>query len=141
MLVALAATAPAVLIAQAMPEEKRPVVSEIRYHFDGGRKIDTGSVAGEIDFVYRFPKDLKFGQTVNVSLRVADTSVPPNSQIGNHCSSVVTFSGQEIEMAGKKITVLAAAGGGIILTSDEFAWSSSAPDRAMSGLAIKARAL
>ncbi len=44
MLLALAATAPAALIAQAKSEEKRPVVSEIRYHFDGGRKIDTSSV-------------------------------------------------------------------------------------------------
>lgn len=48
MLVALAAVAPAALVAQALPEEHRPVVSEVRYHFDGGRKVDVAAVEGHL---------------------------------------------------------------------------------------------
>ena len=60
---------------------------------------------------------------------------------GENCFSAVTFSGQEISVAGKKITVLAAADGGIILMGEQFAWSSSAPSATRTGLQIKAKAL
>ena len=43
---------------------------------------------------------------------------------GQKCSSLVTFSGQEIQIAGQKLTVLADATGGIILEGGKFAWSS-----------------
>ncbi len=48
MLVALAAVAPAALVAQSLPEEKRPVVSEVRYHFEGGEKVDPGAVEAHL---------------------------------------------------------------------------------------------
>ncbi len=48
---ALAATLPAALIAQALPEEKRPVVSEVRYHFEGGRKVDISAVKGHLKLI------------------------------------------------------------------------------------------
>ena len=60
---------------------------------------------------------------------------------GKNCFSAVTFSGQEISVAGKKLTVLAEADGGIILTGEQFAWSSSAPNASRAGLEIKAKAL
>ena len=44
---------------------------------------------------------------------------------GKHCSSVVTFSGQEIQVAGQKLTVLANARGGIILEGNHLLWSST----------------
>ena len=44
---------------------------------------------------------------------------------GKNCSSFVTFSGQEIQLAGQKMTVLSDAHGGIILTGDRFLWSSA----------------
>jgi hypothetical protein len=36
----------------------------------------------------------------------------------------VTFSGQEIQIAGQKVTVLSEADGGIILEGSKFAWSN-----------------
>jgi hypothetical protein len=42
---------------------------------------------------------------------------------GSRCSSVVTFSGQEIQIAGQKVTVLSEANGGIILEGNNFVWS------------------
>jgi hypothetical protein len=60
---------------------------------------------------------------------------------GRTCSSLVTFSGQEIQVAGQKITVLADANGGIILEGNKFAWSSTAPNYASKGLKIEAHAL
>ena len=44
---------------------------------------------------------------------------------GKQCASFVTFSGQEIQAAGRKVTVLADARGGIILTGNQFVWSNT----------------
>ena len=60
---------------------------------------------------------------------------------GNHCSSLMTFSGQEIQIAGQKVTVLADAHGGIILTGNEFVWSNTGRTGAGSQLKITARNL
>ena len=47
---------------------------------------------------------------------------------GRHCSSFVTFSGQEIQAAEERITVLSDGQGGVaILTSDQFVWSNEEP--------------
>jgi hypothetical protein len=43
---------------------------------------------------------------------------------GQDCSSFVTFSGQEIQVAGQKVTALSDARGGIIVTGRKFVWSS-----------------
>ena len=60
---------------------------------------------------------------------------------GKHCSSFVTFSGQEIQVAGRKITVLADGRGGIILTGSQFVWSSAGRTEAADHLKIEARNL
>lgn len=60
---------------------------------------------------------------------------------GKNCSSLVTFSGQEIQIAGQKITVLADARGGIILTGNQFVWSNSERTYAGNHLKIEAKNL
>ena len=60
---------------------------------------------------------------------------------GKHCSSLVTFSGQEIQIADQKITVLSDASGGIILEGNHFVWSSTSRIYASSNLKIEAKFL
>lgn len=60
---------------------------------------------------------------------------------GKQCVSVVTFSGQEIEIAGQKMTVLSDARGGIILMGGDFAWSSDGKNYAEKNLKIEAKNL
>jgi hypothetical protein len=50
----------------------------------------------------------------------------------------VTFSGQEIQLAGETVTVLADARGGIILTGNKFVWSNT--DRTYVGNHLKIEA-
>jgi hypothetical protein len=44
---------------------------------------------------------------------------------GEHCSSLVTFSGQEVQIAGQKVTVLADSRDGVILAGQHFMWSDN----------------
>jgi hypothetical protein len=60
---------------------------------------------------------------------------------GKHCSSLVTFSGQEIQIAGQKVTVLSDPRGGIILEGNQLLWSSTEPIYAGNHLKIEARYL
>jgi len=60
---------------------------------------------------------------------------------GKQCASLVTFSGQELEIAGQKVTVLADAQGGIILEGNRFIWSSSARSFVEGNLTIEAKRL
>jgi hypothetical protein len=60
---------------------------------------------------------------------------------GKQCSSLVTFSGQEIQVAGQKMTVLSDAQGGIILVGNDFAWSNREPSYAKNDLKIEAKPL
>jgi hypothetical protein len=60
---------------------------------------------------------------------------------GQHCSSFVTFSGQEIQAAGQKITVLSDTHGGIILTGNQFVWSDTERTYAGDHLKIEAKNL
>ena len=60
---------------------------------------------------------------------------------GNQCSSFVTFSGQEIPLAGREVTVLSDAHGGIILEGDQFVWSSTGKNYAEKNLKIEAKIL
>jgi len=60
---------------------------------------------------------------------------------GEHCSSLVTFSGQEIQIAGQKVTVLADTRGGVILAGPHFMWSDTERVYAASHLKITAKNL
>ena len=60
---------------------------------------------------------------------------------GKNCSSLVTFSGQEIQIAGQKVTVLADARGGIILTGNQFVWSNTERTYAGNRFKIEAKNL
>ena len=60
---------------------------------------------------------------------------------GKHCSSLVTFSGQEIHVAGQKMTVLSDAHGGIILVGNRFLWSNTERGYANNDLKIEAKAI
>jgi hypothetical protein len=58
---------------------------------------------------------------------------------GKNCSSCVTFSGQEVQIAGQKLTVLSDARGGIILAGNHFLWSNSGRVALDHGLKIEAK--
>jgi hypothetical protein len=60
---------------------------------------------------------------------------------GQHCSSFVTFSGQEIQVDGQTITVLSDRRGGIILAGTQFVWSSTERSPAAGHLKIEAKNL
>lgn len=60
---------------------------------------------------------------------------------GKNCSSLVTFSGQEIQAGGQTITVLADTQGGIILMGKDFVWSSDEKTGSVSRLKIEAKNL
>jgi hypothetical protein len=60
---------------------------------------------------------------------------------GKNCLSLVTFSGQEIQAAGQRMTVLADAQGGIILMGSDFVWSSDQKNNPGNHLKIEAKTL
>jgi hypothetical protein len=60
---------------------------------------------------------------------------------GKHYSSLVTFSGQEVQIAGQKVTVLSQGDGGIILEGNKLFWASGKPVYAERNLKIEARNL
>lgn len=83
-----------------------------------------------------------------MSLVLSDNDNVPASEAlyiricnGKQCTSVVTFSGQEIQIAGQKVTVLSDAQGGIILEGTGFVWSSGGGNYAEKNLKIEARNL
>ncbi len=57
------------------------------------------------------------------------------------CKDYLTFSGQEIQLDGQKVTVLAEARGGIILAGNQFVWSSAARIGPGRDLKVEARNL
>jgi len=82
------------------------------------------------------------------NLDLASTSdVPTSTPIyvsvcdGKNCSSCVTFSGQEVQVAGQKLTVLSDGLGGIILMGDHFIWSSNRRVAMGNSLKIEAKNL
>ncbi len=86
--------------------------------------------------------------TGGTQLVLADApNVPDSTPIyvhicdGKNCSSLVTFSGQELEVAGQKITILADGSGGIILEGQRFVWSNSGRNQFPNGLKIEAKNL
>jgi hypothetical protein len=60
---------------------------------------------------------------------------------GARTRSFVTFSGQVVEVAGQKVTVLAEAKGGVLLVGDRFVWSTEEPGSLPDRLQVEAQAL
>jgi hypothetical protein len=60
---------------------------------------------------------------------------------GKNCSAMVTFSGQEIRLGQRNVTVLSDASGKIILAGDNFLWSNGQTLLADSKLKIEAKTL
>ncbi|HEX9046452.1 MAG TPA: hypothetical protein VF988_05445 [Verrucomicrobiae bacterium] len=79
-----------------------------------------------------------------LNLVLSEQNVPASPPIyvricdGKRCSSLVTFSGQQIQIAGQNVTVLAEADGGIILEGNKFVWSSAGHYSAGTRLKIEA---
>ena len=77
----------------------------------------------------------------------ANADVPASPSIyvrisdGQHSFSFVTFSGQEIQFGGQKLTVLSDAQGGIILTGAQFLWSNTGQIAMQNNLKISAKDL
>ena len=71
----------------------------------------------------------------------ASTPIYVRISDGKNSASMVTFSGQEIQLGGEKLTVLAEADGGIILEGKQFLWSSTSQIHARSNLKIQAKPL
>lgn len=76
-----------------------------------------------------------------------EADVPASSPLwvkicqGRRCTTLVTFSGQEVEVAGQKLTVLADAEDGVILVGDRFAWASDETNGNVQDLRIQAKPL
>jgi hypothetical protein len=83
-----------------------------------------------------------------LSLIISDKAdVPASTPIyvriwdGKYYSSLVTFSGQEVQIAGQQVTVLSQGDGGIILEGSKLFWSTGKPVYAERNLKIEARNL
>jgi len=83
---------------------------------------------------------------INLVLSDAD-NVPASPPIyvrisdGKNLSSMVTFSGQEIQIDGQKLTVLAEEDGGIILEGKGVLWSNGKAILAAKNMQIQARTI
>jgi len=83
-----------------------------------------------------------------LSVVLSDTdNVPASTPLwvqicdGKHCSTMVTFSGQEIRVGQRSVTVLSDANGKIILAGDNFLWSNGQALLADAKLKIEAKPL
>jgi hypothetical protein len=57
------------------------------------------------------------------------------------CEEIITFSGQNIEVAGHQVTVRADRGGRVILDGEQFLWSSDLKGNPAPGIHIESRRL
>ena len=71
----------------------------------------------------------------------ASTPIYVRISDGEHSSSLVTFSGQEIQIAGQNVTVLSQADGGIILEGSNFLWAEGRAIYAERNVNIEAKNL
>jgi len=70
---------------------------------------------------------------------------PPRSPVAavvsQHCQSIITFSGQRIQVDGEDCDVLTDAGGNVMVIGRRFFWSSAEPGRSTGVSRIQARML
>jgi hypothetical protein len=97
-----------------------------------------------------FPERLAVIEMDNGDTRIALSETPLGLDVPavfirlcrpGECRSFITLSGQIIAAFGERFEVIEAANGGIILLSDQKAWSSTTQTGASDGLAIEARLL
>ena len=127
----------------------------IGHHF-GQKQIETADANGQVlqseklirEVMAMFPNRVRaiVKDDSGLQLVLSDNAdVPASTPLwvkvcrGEHCTTLVTFSGQELQIAGQKMTVLADAEGGVILTGDRFAWASADPKGGVQDLKIQAR--
>jgi hypothetical protein len=60
---------------------------------------------------------------------------------GTKCQTIITFSGQEIQVANENVEVLADARGNVLLVGDRLVWSSAESTRTVANLKIAAKPL
>jgi hypothetical protein len=60
---------------------------------------------------------------------------------GRNCRAFVTFSGQELQLAGERVQVLADARGGVMLVGERLLWSSAEPSRIAEHFRIQAHSM
>ena len=77
------------------------------------------------------------GLCVGNSVSIASAQPKLISDAAPQC----VFSGQEIQIAGQKVTVLSDARGGIILTGNQFVWSNTERNHTGNHLKIEAKNL
>jgi hypothetical protein len=120
----------------------------------GTKTVSSGDILASAKFASEtlalFPNRLRaiIEDKRGLRLDLSDSDNVPASQPlyvrvcdGEQCSSFVTFSGQEIQVAGRAVTVLSDPRGGIILAGDKFVWSTAEPSRVDDHLIIQAKTL
>ena len=120
----------------------------------GKDAISTNDILANVKFVQEtlatFPGQVRaiVEDQRGLNVILSDTNDVPSSAPlyvrvfnGKEWAAVVTFSGQEIRIAGQKMTVLSDAHGGIILIGNDFAWSSRGPAMENDDLKISAKDL
>jgi len=130
------------------------LVFTVGYWRVGGRNIASANLLQNTEWIREtlamFPNRVRAitqdDQGLKLVLSDSD-SVPASSPLylrvcdGGHCVAIVTFSGQDIQVAGQKISVLADAQGKMILVGENFVWSEKEKVRGDTPLKIEARNL
>src|SRR5690606_8924954 len=61
--------------------------------------------------------------------------------VSDGCQEIITFSGQSIEIAGRRVTLRAETGDRIVINGESFLWSSDLKDNSVPNLRIESRRL
>lgn len=112
---------------------------------DNGQVLENAKLIREVMamFPHRLRAIVKDESGLRLVLSDAD-DVPASPPLwvkvcaGERCTTLVTFSGQELQVAGQKMTVLCNGSGEIILEGNRFLWSST--ERTYAGRHLKIQA-
>jgi hypothetical protein len=101
------------------------------------------------EIIAMFPNRVRAVVNDEAGMRIllADADLPASTPLwvkvckGDHCTTLVTFSGQELMVGRQKLTVLEDAKDGVILVGDRFVWASDQPNETPNNLRIQAKPL
>jgi hypothetical protein len=119
-----------------------------RNHAEDGLLAEDGKLVREVAAL--FPNRVRaiISDNTGVRLVLSDLpDVPASAPLflkicrGKKCQSIITFSGQEIQVAGQEFEVLADARGNVFLVGHQGVWTTAEPNRRLSGLKIEGQAL